>query len=94
MGRCARRGSIAAQQESPLPLGPGEVAHTHLGAVAVVGFFGEDAQYQRSFLLLGGPVGLALTGAASMARNASKKAEAQRAGRPALARPRNVPTSS
>lgn len=75
-------GASLPQQEAPLPLGPGEVAHTHLGAVAVVGYFGEDAQYQRSFLLLGGPVGLALTGAASVARNASKQAEAQRAAIP------------
>ena len=64
-----------------MPLGPGEVAHARF-AVSVSGFFGEDKQYRRSFLLVGGPVGLAVTGAASMARNAAKKAEAERAAVP------------
>ena len=64
---------------SPVPMGPGEVAHAHLAPVTVAGHFGEDASYRRSFLLVGGPVGLALTGAASIAHNQSKKAEAQRA---------------
>jgi hypothetical protein len=54
----------------------------HLAPVGVAGYFGENAEYRRSFLLVGGPVGLALTGAASMARNASKKAEAERAAIP------------
>ena len=48
----------------------------------MAGYFGEDAQYHRSFFLFGGPVGLAVTGAASLAHNASKKAEAQRAAIP------------
>ena len=65
-----------------VPLGPGEIAHADLAPVTVTGFFGEQASYRRSFLLLGGPVGLALTGAASLAHNASKKAEAQRAAVP------------
>ena len=43
---------------------------------------GELPQYRKSFFLIGGPVGLALTGAASLAHNASKKAEAERAARP------------
>ena len=59
-------------------LGPGEVAHARFAPVGVSGYFGEDAQYRKSFFLIGGPVGLALTGAASLAHNASKKAEAQR----------------
>ena len=42
----------------------------------------EDKQYRSSFFLIGGPVGLAVTGAASLAHNASKKAEAQRAAVP------------
>jgi hypothetical protein len=65
-----------------MQLGPGEVAHAHFAPVAVSGYFGEDKQYSPSFFLIGGPVGLALTGAASLARNASKKAEARRAAIP------------
>jgi hypothetical protein len=75
-------GAPLPQETPPFALGPGEVAHARLSPVTIVGFFGENAQYRRSFLLLGGPVGLALTGAASMARNAAKKAEAQRAAVP------------
>jgi len=70
------------QEASPVQLGPGEVAHARFAPVGVSGFFGEDAQYQKSFFLIGGPVGLALTGAASLAHNASKKAEAERRARP------------
>jgi hypothetical protein len=47
-----------------------------------MGYFGESAEYHRSFLLLGGPVGLALTGAASLAHNATAKADAERAATP------------
>jgi hypothetical protein len=80
-------GALAAgtplPQEAPtMPLGPGEVAHITLPATAVSGYFGEDKPYNRSFLLLGGPVGLAVTGAASIARNSAKKAEAERAAVP------------
>jgi len=80
-------GSLAAgaalPQEAPtIQLGPGEVVHAHLSPVAVSGYYGEDVQYRRSFLLLGGPVGLAVTGAASLAHNAAKKQEAQRAAIP------------
>jgi hypothetical protein len=76
-------GSLAAgtplpQIASPVPLGPGEVAHAHIAPVRMAGYFGGDGSYHRSFVLLGGPVGLALTGAASLAHNASKKAEAER----------------
>jgi hypothetical protein len=65
-----------------VPLGPGEVAHADLAGMALSGFFGEQSSYSRSFLLFGGPVGLALTGAASLAHNAAKKAEAERAAVP------------
>ena len=80
-------GSLAAGaslpvEQPPIALGPGEVAHAHLSPVNVLGYFGEDAQYRRSFLLFGGPVGLAVTGAASLAYNASKKAEAERKAKP------------
>jgi hypothetical protein len=76
-------GSLAAgtplpQIASPVPLGPGEIAHANIAPVRIAGYFGGDASYHRSFVLLGGPVGLALTGAASLAHNASKKAEAER----------------
>jgi hypothetical protein len=74
-------GARLPQEAAPTPLGPGEIAHGRF-SVAVSGYFGEQKEYRRSFLLVGGPVGLALTGAASVARNASKKAEAQRAAVP------------
>jgi hypothetical protein len=75
-------GSPLPQEAAPSQLGPGEVAHATFAQTGVAGYFGEDAQYHRSFLLVGGPVGLAVTGAASLAHNASKKAEAQRAATP------------
>jgi hypothetical protein len=75
-------GAALPQEASPVQLGPGEVAHARFTPVGVSGYFGEDAEYRRSFLLVGGPVGLAVTGAASLAYNASKKAEAQRRARP------------
>lgn len=75
-------GTPLPQEATSVPLGPGEVAHITLPATAVSGYFGEDKPYNRSFLLVGGPVGLAVTGAASIARNASKKAEAERAAVP------------
>jgi hypothetical protein len=80
-------GSLAAgaalpQEETAIRLGPAEVAHAHVSPVRVSGYFGEDARYHRSFVLFGGPVGLAVTGAASLAHNAHKKAEAERAAVP------------
>jgi len=75
-------GTALPQETSPVRLGPGEVAHARLAPVGMSGFFGEDTGYRRSFLMVGGPVGLALTGAASIARNQAKKAEAQRAAQP------------
>jgi hypothetical protein len=72
-------GAALPQEASPVRLGPGEVAHGRFAPVGLAGFFGEDRDYRRSFLLVGGPVGLALTGAASIAHNQAKKAEAQRA---------------
>jgi hypothetical protein len=75
-------GAALPTEANAPPLGPGEVAHARFTPVAVAGYFGEQKEYRRSFLLVGGPVGLALTGAASVARNASKKAEAQRAAVP------------
>ncbi len=75
-------GTQLPQAASPVALGPGEVAHAHIAPATVAGFFGESGQYRRSFLLFGGPVGLALTGAASLAHNAAKKAEAQHAATP------------
>src|SRR5436189_644719 len=75
-------GAALPEEPPPVPLGPAEVAHLHLAPVALHGYFGQSAEYRRSFLLLGGPVGLALTGAASLAHNASKKADAERAAIP------------
>lgn len=75
-------GAALPAADSPVPLGPGETSHLRLAPVTVVGYFGENKEYRKSFLLVGGPVGLALTGAASLAHNASKKAEAERAAVP------------
>jgi hypothetical protein len=75
-------GAALPQATSPVPLGPGEVAHLALSPVGVTGYFGENRSYRPSFFLLGGPVGLAVTGAASVARNAAKRAEAERAAQP------------
>jgi hypothetical protein len=74
-------GAALPTEGAATQLGPGEVAHAHV-PVSVSGYFGEQREYSRSFFLIGGPVGLAVTGAASMARNASKKREAERAARP------------
>ena len=79
----ALAGGAQLPVEAPtLPLGPGEVAHSRFAQVAVSGFFGEQREYRSSFFLVGGPVGLAVTGAASLAHNSAKKAEAQRAAIP------------
>lgn len=75
-------GAALPQEAAPIQLGPGEVAHARFAPVAFAGYFGENKEYRRGFLLVGGPVGLALTGAASIARNSAKKAEAQRAAIP------------
>ena len=75
-------GAQLPQEASPVQLGPGEVAHARFAPVSVSGYFGEDKPYRSGFILVGGPVGLALTGAASYARNQAKKAEAQRAAIP------------
>jgi hypothetical protein len=74
-------GAALPTESTATQLGPGEVAHGHF-PVAVSGYFGEQREYGRSFFLIGGPVGLAVTGAASMARNASKRREAERAAIP------------
>ena len=75
-------GAALPQEATATQLGPGEVAHARFAPVGVSGFFGEEKEYRRSIFLVGGPVGLAVTGAASLAHNASKKAEAQRAAIP------------
>ena len=74
-------GAALPTEASPVQLGPGEAAHARF-PMSVSGFFGEDKPYRRGFLLVGGPVGLAVTGAASIARNQAKKAEAERAAVP------------
>jgi hypothetical protein len=75
-------GASLPTEALPIALGPGEVAHGHFAPVGMSGYFGEQREHRRSFFLVGGPVGLALTGAASMAYNASKRADAQRAAQP------------
>jgi hypothetical protein len=75
-------GNPLPQVAAAIPLGPGEVAHAHLAPVGILGYFGEQKEYNRSLFLFGGPVGLAVTGAASIAHNQSKKAEAERAAIP------------
>ena len=71
-------GRDAAQEATAQPLGPSEIAPPTC-AGRRVRLLRRAEDYRRSFLLVGGPVGLALTGAASYAHNQSKKAEAQRA---------------
>jgi hypothetical protein len=75
-------GAALPQEQATVQLGPGEVEHSQFQGVGLAGYFGENKEYHKGFLLLGGPVGWALTGAASAARNASKKAEAERAAIP------------
>ena len=76
-------GGSALPQEAPtVQLGPGEVAHAHFAPVSIVGYYGENVPYRKSFLLLGGPVGWAVTGAASYAHNQSKKRQAEQAAVP------------
>jgi hypothetical protein len=75
-------GAALPQEAAAMQLGPGEIAHAHFAPMGLAGYFGEDKEYRPSFFLVGGPVGLALTGAASLAHNASKKAEARRAALP------------
>lgn len=75
-------GASLPREATTAPLGPGEVAHARAAPVGVAGYFGEDTEYRPSFFLVGGPVGLAVTGAASLAHNASKRAEAERAAIP------------
>ena len=75
-------GAALPRETSATQLGPGESAHARFAPVGIAGYFGEDKDYRPSFFLVGGPVGLALTGAASLAHNASKRAEAQRAAVP------------
>jgi len=80
--RALAGGAAMPQEVARVQLGPGEVAHASIAPVGITGYFGQDKQYRSSFFLIGGPVGLAVTGAASLAYNASKKAEAQRAAKP------------
>ena len=75
-------GAALPQEAAATQLGPGEVAHARFAPVGVAGYFGENKPYRSSFFLVGGPVGLAVTGAASLANNASKKRDAQRAATP------------
>ena len=75
-------GAALPQVESPVALGPGEVAHAHFAPVGLAGFFGEQKDASSGVLLVGGPVGLAVTGALSYARRQDKKREAERAAIP------------
>jgi hypothetical protein len=75
-------GAALPREAAAMQLGPGEVAHARFAPVGVVGYYGEAKEYRRSFFLIGGPVGLVLTGAASVARNADRKAAAERAAVP------------
>jgi hypothetical protein len=75
-------GTALPHEATSLQLGPGEVAHAQVAPVNVVGYYGENVEYRPSVFLLGGPVGLALTGAASIAHNQTKKRDAERAAVP------------
>jgi hypothetical protein len=75
-------GAQLPQVQSPVQLGPGEIAHFELAPVSLWGYFGEQRDASSGFVLLGGPVGWALTGAASYAHHQTKKREAERAAIP------------
>ena len=75
-------GTKMPQEVAAIRLGPGEVAHSRIAPVEVAGYYGDNVEYRPSLFLVGGPVGLAVTGAASIAHNQMKKAEAQRAATP------------
>ena len=80
--RALAGGTRMPQEATTTRLGPGEVAHALIAPVEVAGYFGEDVEYRPSLFLVGGPVGLAVTGAASIAHNRMKRAEAQQAATP------------
>jgi hypothetical protein len=80
--RALADGTRMPNEATTTRLGPGELAHIRIAPVEVAGYFGEDVEYRPSLFLVGGPVGLAVTGAASMAHNAAKRSEAQRAAKP------------
>lgn len=75
-------GAQLPQEATTAQLGPGEVAHAHFAPVGVAGYFGENKDASSSLFLIGGPVGLAVTGAASIAHNAKKRRDAERAAVP------------
>ena len=75
-------GAQLPQEATTSQLGPGEVAHAHFAPVGVAGYFGENKDASSSLFLIGGPVGLAVTGAASIAHNAKKRRDAERAAVP------------
>jgi len=75
-------GSPLPQEAATVAMNPGEVTHLHVSPIVISGYFGENQQVGRSFFLIGGPVGLALTGAASYAHNQSKKRQAKQAAIP------------
>ena len=75
-------GTPLPQVESPVQLGPGEVAHAQIAPVGLSGFFGEQKDANTGVLLFGGPAGLLLTGAASYAHRQDAKRAAARAAVP------------
>jgi len=75
-------GSPLPQEAATVAMGPGELTHLHVSPIAISGFFGENQEVGRSFFLIGGPVGLAVTGAASYAHHQSKKRQAEQAAIP------------
>src|SRR4051812_2763059 len=75
-------GTPLPQVDSPVQLGPGEVPHAHFAPVGLAGFFGEEKNANTGVLLFGGPVGLAVTGAASYARRQEAKRDAALAAVP------------
>ena len=69
-------------EATPIPLEPGEVAHTHVAPVTFAAYFAQGTTYQPSFFVFGGPVGLAVTASIAYGRDAAYRAQAQRAGAP------------
>jgi hypothetical protein len=76
------KGGALPVETSPVALEPGETAHGHFSPVAFASFFSQATQYQPSFFVFGGPVGLAVTASVQYGRDAAYRAQAQRAGVP------------
>ena len=75
-------GGALPVEPAPVPLDPGEVGHAHIAPVTFAAYFVQGTPYQPTFFVFGGPVGLGVTASIQYGREASWRAQAQRAGAP------------